>query len=69
MFQMTLLLLSGVWKHSISVSGTLDQSEEATGQFHGSNNHVHEGAHSHEDGFCDCNSQGKCIIQLIKTIK
>ncbi len=66
---MTLLVIDGLWKHGILLAhAALDENQESATNFQGSNNHVHEDGHTHDDASCDCNAQGELFLEnLIPT--
>lgn len=56
---MTLLIINGLWKDRIIyIHGSVDASQERNLAFYENHNHIQDGEHVHEDGWCDCNSQG-----------
>lgn len=57
---MTLLIINGLWKDRIIyIYGSVDVSQERNLAFYENHNHIHDEDHVHEDGWCDCNSQGE----------
>lgn len=56
----TLCLVSELWMQGVVVvNGALEESDsQEHTPFYESHNHINEHDHFHEDGHCDCNSQG-----------
>lgn len=63
LLQVTLILVCELWTRCIVVNGALEESDshEHT-PFYDSHNHISEHDHFHEDGYCDCNSQGMVFL-------
>lgn len=68
LFQVTLFLVSELlWMQGVVVvNGALEESDsQEHTPFYESHNHINEHDHFHEDGYCDCNSQGSLKTFLL----